>query len=306
MGIDVHVLNFLRYAARKKVFGKTLTLGRQGVYLPTPVLRKILDSEAGDLQDPYCEPLLKRFFGAGQVDSVDHSAYEGATHIHDLNRPLPDAMAQGYDTVIDGGCLEHVFNVPQALSTCSRLLKPGGQLIHVLPANNFCGHGFWQFSPELFFSLYSAPNGYNNTEVFIADLEDTDHWYRVRRPAPGQRVNIQSAGPLYLLVRSVLGSQAFDHSQVQQSDYVNVWARSETSAATSAEGSPQQPAPGDKADRADRAPSMSPPPSVMNVLPLTNRGFLARWRASRRSVEAHPDLIRLAVTKVVAIEAIGF
>ena len=40
-----------------------------------------------------------------------------------------------------------------------KLTKIGGMIIHALPANNFCGHGFWQFSPELFYELYSPENG---------------------------------------------------------------------------------------------------------------------------------------------------
>jgi hypothetical protein len=30
-------------------------------------------------------------------------------------------------------------------------ISGGGEIIHVLPANNLCCHGFWQFWPELFF-----------------------------------------------------------------------------------------------------------------------------------------------------------
>jgi len=66
--------------------------------------------------------------------------------------------------------MEHVFNASQGLKNVTRLCAPGGQIIHSLPANNFCNHGFWQFSPELFFSLYSDKNGYSETEIFLADV----------------------------------------------------------------------------------------------------------------------------------------
>ena len=36
----------------------------------------------------YCEELLKEYFGANKVESGDNSAYEGATHIHNMNEPL--------------------------------------------------------------------------------------------------------------------------------------------------------------------------------------------------------------------------
>jgi hypothetical protein len=99
--------------------------------------------------------------------------------------------------------------------------------LHVLPANNFCGHGLWQFSPELFFSLYCGTNGYIDTEVFIADLANNSKWYRVSEPAAGKRVNVSSSTPLYVLVRTVLSRTDFSHTEVQQMHYVHEWGKGE-------------------------------------------------------------------------------
>jgi 2-polyprenyl-3-methyl-5-hydroxy-6-metoxy-1,4-benzoquinol methylase len=66
-----------------------------------------------------------------------------------MNKPLPKTLHNKYDTVIDSGTLEHIFKAPEALEYCLLLCKPGGQILHMLPSNNWCGHGFWQFSPEL-------------------------------------------------------------------------------------------------------------------------------------------------------------
>lgn len=223
MGIDIHALNFLRYATRKRYLGATMTIGRQGVHVIEPVVRKALAFDGAYQNADYCEQLLIGGLGATSVESVDNSSYEGATHVHDMNQELPEDLRGRFDTVIDGGCVEHVFNVVQALRNCSSLLKPGGQVLHVLPANNFCGHGFWQFSPELFFSLYSASNGYGELEVLIADLTDASRWYRVRKPEAGRRANVWSKTPLYVLVRAVLVDGEFSHRRVQQSDYVHAW-----------------------------------------------------------------------------------
>ena len=61
-----------------------------------------------------------------------------------------------FDVVYDGGTLEHVFNFPVALRNAMELLRPGGRLftIHTC-ANNLCGHGFYQFSRELFYRTLS-------------------------------------------------------------------------------------------------------------------------------------------------------
>lgn len=223
MGIDIHALNFVRYATRKKGLGDTVTIGRQGLHVIEPVIRQTFALK-GDYRHPqYSEQILTDCLGADSVVSVDNSAYEGATYIHDMNQELPQELWKRFDTVIDGGCVEHVFNAPQALRNCSLFLKPGGQIIHILPANNFCGHGFWQCSPELFFSLYSSGNGYKDTEVFIADLTDPRRWYRVAKPVNGGRANVSSKTPLYALVRTVVGTEAFSHQRVQQSDYVHAW-----------------------------------------------------------------------------------
>ena len=224
MGIDIHGLNFLRYAKTKKAFDSVITIGRQGLYVNESMIKEIFKANSDYKNQAYCEVLLNKYFGATKVESVDNSNYEDATYVHDMNQSLPPNLIGKFDTVFDGGCLEHIYNAPQALKNCSLFCKPGGQILHVLPANNFCGHGFWQFSPELFFSLYSKNNGYDQTQIFIADLTNTKQWYQVKQPVNGYRVNVTSSNSLYVLVRTVLKGKEFNHTNVQQSDYVFEWA----------------------------------------------------------------------------------
>jgi hypothetical protein len=212
MGIDIHALNFLVYVSRKKDLGSVATIGRQSLMVPRA------RAEFGN----FCEELLRKQFGAKLVDSYDFSDFEGATYLADMNKPM--ATARQYDTVLDCGCTEHIFNVSQALTNISALCAVGGQIIHVSPANNFCGHGFWQFSPELFFSLYSDTNGYSETEVFLADLKNDRHWFQVKQPNAGERANVTTSSPLYLLCRTRKVSHA-SRNAVQQSDYVYSWEK---------------------------------------------------------------------------------
>lgn len=223
MGIDIHGLHFLRYASRKRPLGETVTIGRQSLLVSRSDVMRVIGPSDAYRHDAYCEHLLADSFGAANVESIDYSGYEGATNVHDMNDPLPEDLRGRFDTVIDGGCLEHVFDAPQALENCSLLCRPGGQILHILPANNFCGHGFWQFSPELFFSLYSESNGYSGTEVFLADLTDHDRWFRVEEPKDGRRVTVHSSSEVYALVRTELRDARFSHRNVQQSDYRHEW-----------------------------------------------------------------------------------
>jgi hypothetical protein len=223
MGIDFHALNFLRYAKSKKGFGDTLTIGRQELHVNAVKLRGVLKLAPDYKQHAYCEELLLGYFGSTSVDSIDNSSYENATYIHDMNAPLPETLFGKYDTIIDAGTTEHVYNAPQALKNYSLMCKPGGRIIHILPANNFSGHGFWQFSPELFFSLYSDKNGYRDTEVFVSDFTDQWQWYQIQAPKDGKRVDILSAAELSVMVVTTLARPDFSHASVQQSDYVYEW-----------------------------------------------------------------------------------
>jgi hypothetical protein len=223
MGIDIHALNFLRYVTKKRKLGKVATIGRQSLLMPRRELARVLGIPWKDTNlGLYCEELLQRHFGATLVDSYDYSDYEGATHVVDLGRPI--ATEQRYDTIIDCGTAEHIFDVSQVLKNLSNLCSSGGRLVHVLPANNFCGHGFWQFSPELFFSLYSDTSGYIETEVFLADVRDQAKWFEVERPRNGKRADVISAGPLYVMCVTTKVGEIFPES-VQQSDYVFHWDR---------------------------------------------------------------------------------
>ncbi len=221
MGIDTHSLHLLRYATRKfGGLGNTITLGRLAVLLGPHASRKWVGTARGS----YCEPLLTKHFGASKVDSIDNSPYEGANIIADMNQELPAALKRQYDAVIDFGCSEHIFDIAQALRNVASLCKIGGTILHAVPANGFCGHGFYQFSPELFFSCYSRTNGYADTEVFLADLCDIKNWYRVSLPVDGNRINVRSYGELYVLV--VTKRVATAPETVQQSDYEFTWANS--------------------------------------------------------------------------------
>jgi hypothetical protein len=225
VAIDHHGLQFLRFAAKHAQLGRVATIGRQELSLDKKEIRSLTGVGAEYKDGKYCDSLLLQHFGAACVDSWDYSDYEGASRIADMNKPLNGRLST-YDTVVDAGSLEHVYNAPQALLNVSELCGEGGQILHLLPSNNYCGHGFWQFSPELFFSLYCEANGYSGTRVFLASAYRTDVWYEVTRPEHGQRANVISFTPTLVLCRTVKVHKHC-HDRVQQSDYVHVWQKNE-------------------------------------------------------------------------------
>lgn len=102
------------------------------------------------------------------MHTLDCSDFEEATVVRDLNVPVPAEMWNRFDLIVDGGTLEHVFDVRQSLTNIGRMLTPGGRIIHVSPTNNWVNHGFYQFSPRLFYDYYAA-NGFVDLRGFLAE-----------------------------------------------------------------------------------------------------------------------------------------
>ncbi|MBR1164083.1 methyltransferase domain-containing protein [Bradyrhizobium elkanii] len=95
--------------------------------------------------------------GLNDLSSIDISKYEGADFEFDLNNEsLPPELIGRFGVVLNGGTLEHVFHVPNALTNISRMLRPGGLAVHILPMSNCVDHGFYQFSPTLMLDYYAA------------------------------------------------------------------------------------------------------------------------------------------------------
>lgn len=222
MGIDFHGISWIKYALEGRSRQRVLMLGRQGVQLSNKEFYAVMGRHKGD-SDNYAEALLQFVASAAVVHSLDYSDYEGATIVADLGLPIPESTLEPYDLVIDGGTIEHVFDVNEALANCSRVCADGGLIIHILPANNFNGHGFWQFSAEVFFSLYSAANGFDETEVMFVSLDQSTHWFRARVPQFGRRVHMHSSYPTHILVKTRKNFAGYREPKIMQSDYVAQW-----------------------------------------------------------------------------------
>ena len=108
------------------------------------------------------------------------------------------------------------------------MVKQGGHFIAVTPANNFFGHGFYQFSPELFYSLLSEQNSFTETQILTQD--DLLRWYKIREPKTVKgRVNVSCAKnttcSLYVVSKKI--SDVPDKLTVLQSDYIETWTWNE-------------------------------------------------------------------------------
>ena len=70
-----------------------------------------------------------RLLGVDNACFLDHSDYEGADLLFDLNEPLPPELEGTFDLIIDGGTLDNVFNPTQAMMNIARMLRAGGRVL---------------------------------------------------------------------------------------------------------------------------------------------------------------------------------
>tara|TARA_X000000950_G_scaffold53461_1_gene63472 strand:+ start:3168 stop:4019 length:852 start_codon:yes stop_codon:yes gene_type:complete len=223
MALTFHTFKFLEKLKHENhAFGRTLSIGRLNNLIKKDEFIKLNISFSDEL---YADKILFNNFNLLSLNALDYSAFEEADIVHDLNKPIINVEKQ-FDTVLDFGTSEHVFDISQCLKNISSLCKIEGIIIHCLPANNNCGHGFWQFSPEVFFNIYSKKNGFCDTEIILINLFDRKYWYEVKRQEKGERLEINSAEPLYLLIKTKKIGQA-DYDKINQSDYEHQWSNLE-------------------------------------------------------------------------------
>lgn len=104
--------------------------------------------------------------GAVEVRSVDHSDFEGADIIHDMNAPIGPSLEGIADLVLDGSTLDNVHDPATALMNYNRMLRPGGRLISVNAAKSDVQGAYSGMSPEWFLDYY-AMNQYADCRVYV-------------------------------------------------------------------------------------------------------------------------------------------
>ena len=161
--------------------GRLVQFGRQEVMFPLADLEPLLRewgvepanrAELARITDrtrPLTDVEFFGVFGFDEITSLDYEAVAGSGIVVDLNRrPLPESCRGRFDIVFDGGTMEHVFHVPNLLANVVDLLAEGGRVIHANPSSNSVDHGFYCFSPCLYFEYYSA----NHFELEAVKLLD--------------------------------------------------------------------------------------------------------------------------------------
>ena len=218
MGINLHAFNFLYYNSKLKKFGKTLTIGRQKITADKNSLKNTINDNI--VNKIYLDDYLLKYFGATSVDSIDINDYEGSNIIYDLNYNVPKELENKYDTIIDSGSLEHIFNIKVAMKNFSVMCLENGTILHISPSNNFCGHGFYQFSPELFYTYYNIENNFKDTEIYLAKVYDSSKWFKINEKNfnNGKRINIITDEETFIMSKTIKNNE-LKNDTILQGDY---------------------------------------------------------------------------------------
>lgn len=196
MGLSAPTLKFILILSKKyNLKGPLLTYGNQDIYadietikkwvkeynLPGIYSKEYLKSTSLDLKqiNPESENFVhaKTFFrqiGIKEKDyyDVDKFDFDKPKIIHDLEKPFNKKYNNFFNFVIDSGTLEHIFDIKSVMVNTIKITKIGGYVLHMIPANNFLNHGFYQISPTFFYDFYIA-NGFKIIESYITETKPT-------------------------------------------------------------------------------------------------------------------------------------
>ncbi len=237
MGINPNTLRHLLLAQKRGCdYEQTLMLGRQTLNLSAKRMAHILRDEfdhgisSDEIANLHAERFadgLFRHLGAQAVLSIDADDYQDASQLHDLNQPVPAEMRQRFSCVLDGGTLEHVFNIVEAFRSAMDMVALGGSFLAVAPINNYLGHGFHQLGHEFFFRALSPEYGFEMVSFSLVDGRDTATWYEMSDPKElGRRAEIATDRPTLAMVHAKRTAvKPILDTMPQQSDYITTWSK---------------------------------------------------------------------------------
>lgn len=93
-----------------------------------------------------------------ELEVVDIVAARGGEILLDLNKPIPEHLHQRYILAMDGGTLEHCFNIAQAMKNLAAMVALGGVVYQSNPFSQ-PNHGFYNLNPTFYYDFYEL-NGF--------------------------------------------------------------------------------------------------------------------------------------------------
>lgn len=129
-------------------------------------------------QDPVLAELskdfvhVKTFFEMINIrEYFDMDKFDIPYYTHDLNLPVPINLHNTFSLIVDGGTIEHIFDIRQIMRNIINMLKLNGCIVHIGSFN--MDHGFYAISPCFFFEFYTL-NGFSDLLCYIIQIDGTN------------------------------------------------------------------------------------------------------------------------------------
>ena len=249
----------LHQAAKSQFSGSVLQLGRQTMYLTRQdfldcARRQGVDVTVSQESDVKFDD--SEFFGAlgfSSVESCDVSAYQGSGIVVDLNKPVPPEMHEKYDVIFDGGTSEHIFDQVTLFTNLHKMLKVGGKIIHLSPSSGHVDHGFYMYSPTMFWEYYHS-NQYELDTTYVFRYEPRaprkKNSWEVYDYTPGSLywMSNRSSKPLGVFVVARKTEDSISGALPQQGKFAKSWVLGEIGS-----DEPMRPTPGEASERIEDA-----------------------------------------------------
>lgn len=92
----------------------------------------------------------------------------------DLNKPLDPSFNNSVSVILNGGTLEHIFDIAQVFKNIHAMLRNGGSMIHLAPVSWY-NHGYYNFNPLLFKEIATTNNYQLLAEGFYCNPNSLTH-----------------------------------------------------------------------------------------------------------------------------------
>lgn len=137
--------------------GRLLILGSANVHVSREQYQSLLQRYQFD---PVMIPEVLTPFSLGEslgfqtTETLDVNGE--ATITHNLMEAVPVDLDEKYDLIIDAGVLFWCFNPGLALENILRMLKPGGDVLHITAVSGFYGRGYYNIHPKTLNDFYKV------------------------------------------------------------------------------------------------------------------------------------------------------
>lgn len=176
--------------------GPVLTLGNQDVWANYDQLKIFFDEmacpRAETIPTPHTSSLFRNqpvandfvhartlfgMMGVEEYFDLDKFEDDSPQILRDLNTVVPHELRDRFNLILDGGTIEHIFDVRQVMENIVRMCRKGGWVVHFTPASNYLDHGLYSFSPRFFYDFYGS-NGFGDFACSIFQVAPDDFFGR--------------------------------------------------------------------------------------------------------------------------------